>query len=171
MALLRTEFPLAMPAAEEAPVRRTLGFLLEDAGRLMRRRYLQRSQQQAMPINRSEAKLLLHLAHAHGMSQAKLADLMDVEPITLAKLLDRLQASGLIERRAHPVDRRIRTIWLTQAAEPVILRIRGVTLAVREEALAGFPPEQREALFDMLVALRQNLVTATDSPDPLDAPA
>jgi MarR family transcriptional regulator for hemolysin len=153
----RAELDLALdpPAVS---VRRTLGFLLHDASRLVRRRFMQLAREAELPLNRSEASVLLHVAHGQGINQATLAAALDIEPISLVRLLDRLQDIGLIERRPHPADRRVWTIWLTEASHPMLERIRSITQAVREEAFSGFSEHACEALIEDLVRLRANLI-------------
>lgn len=149
--------------AEPAPVRRTLGFLLHDTSRMMRRRFVQRAREEGLPLSRSEASVLLHIAHEQGISQAALATRLDIEPIALVRLLDGLQERSLIERRPHPTDRRVRTVWLTLRAEPVLRHVRAITAAVRREAVAGLLPEEVEMLTDLLVAIRANLVAVPET--------
>jgi MarR family transcriptional regulator, transcriptional regulator for hemolysin len=144
--------------------RRTLGFLLHDAARLMRRRFVQLAREAALPLNFSEANVLLHVAHEEGINQVTLATHLDIEPIALVRLLDRLQDAGLVERRACPCDRRVRKIWLTGAAAPMLRRIRAITATVREEALAGFTESERAALAEALLRLRVNLATPEAGP-------
>ena len=142
---------------QDIPLRRTLGFLLRDTSRLMRRRFLQRAREVGLPLNRSEAAVLMHVEHAPGLSQVQLAEQLDMEAISLVRLIDSLQEAGLIERRPHPHDRRIRTLWLTEAARPILAQARAVALEVRAQALAGMPDDKREVLLDLLVKVRRNL--------------
>jgi MarR family transcriptional regulator, transcriptional regulator for hemolysin len=142
---------------QDIPLRRTLGFLLRDTSRLMRRRFLQRAREVGLPLNRSEAAVLMHVEHAPGLSQVQLAEQLDMEAISLVRLIDSLQEAGLIERRPHPHDRRIRTLWLTEAARPILAQVRAVALEVRAQALAGMPDDKREVLLDLLVKVRRNL--------------
>jgi MarR family transcriptional regulator for hemolysin len=142
-----------------SPVRRTLGFLLRDTSRLMRRRFVQRSRELGLPLNRSEASVLVHVDREPGQSQAQVAEKMDLEPISLVRLVDSLQDAGLIERRPHAHDRRIRTLWLTKDAQPILAQVRAVADDVRAQALAGITKADREALLDLLVAVRTNLAT------------
>ena len=121
----------------DPPVRRTLGFLLADTSRLMRRHFVQRSREMGLPLNRSEASVLVHVDREPGLSQAQLAEKMDLEPISLVRLVDSLQEAGLIERRSHAHDRRIRTLWLTKAARPILVQVRAVAEDVRARALVG----------------------------------
>ena len=142
-----------------SPVRRTLGFLLRDTSRLMRRRFVQRSRELGLPLNRSEAAVLVHVDREPGMSQAQLAEQLDMEAISLVRLIDSLQEAGLIERRPHAHDRRIRTLFLTEAAQPILAQVRAVAAEVRAQAFTGMPEEAQEALLDLLVRVRGNLAT------------
>lgn len=149
--------------SETTRVRRGLGFLLQETSRLMRRRFVQRAREAGLRLNRSEAAVLLHVFHAPGISQARLANHLDIETISVVRLIDSLQAAGLIERRPHPTDRRVRTLWLTEAAGPTIIQIQAIGRLVRAQALGGIPTEQHERLFDMLSVVRTNL-EATGEP-------
>lgn len=144
-------------------LRRHIGFLMRDSARLMRRRFIQRARDAGLPLNQSEASALVHIAHEPGLHQAALAGRLDIEPIVLVRLLDSLQDAGLIERRNHTSDRRIRTIWPTEAAHPVLDSIDAIRCDVREDALAGLPDALREKLVDALVAIRANLTRAAQT--------
>jgi DNA-binding MarR family transcriptional regulator len=148
--------------SSHARLRRTLGFLLQDTSRLMRRRFIQRARETGLPLNRSEVSLLRHVKHEQGINQATLASYMDIEPVTVLRLIDRLEAEGLVERRPDPSDRRVWTVWLTEAAGPMLERIKAITLSVRKEALGGFSAQQAEALIESLVAVRENLIEALE---------
>ena len=151
---------------ESMPVRRTLGFLMRDAARLMRRRFVQRAREAGLPLNRSEASVLVAVDREPGLSQAQLAARLDMEAISLVRLIDSLQQAGLIERRLDPRDRRIRTLWLTDAAQPILAQVQWVAAEVREQAMAGIPEAARESLLDLLMTVRTNLATrATGEPD------
>jgi MarR family transcriptional regulator, transcriptional regulator for hemolysin len=148
--------------SSHAQVRRTLGFLLHDTSRLIRRRFIQKAREDGLPLNRSEAELLRHVAHEQGINQVTLAAHLDIEPVTVARLIDRLEADGLLERRPDPADRRVWTVWLTDAAGEMLGRIQQIVLVVRREAMAGLSDAQRDALTEMLLAVRANLVEATE---------
>ncbi len=149
----------------------TLGILLRDNSRLMRRRFVQIAREAGLPINRSEAAVLVHVGREPGMSQARLAEQMDREPIYVVRLIDSLQESGLIERRTHAHDRRIRTLWLTKAAQPVLARVQAVTAEVQAQALAGIAEIERATLLDLLVMVRSNLATQPPRGPTASAPA
>ncbi len=101
--------------------------------------------------------MLAHLARNEGINQAALAQILEIEPITLVRLLDRLQAAGLVERRPDSSDRRARVLYLTPAARPLLERIWTLAAVVREEAMAGLAEDEREQLFRMLLTIKANL--------------
>ena len=141
------------------------GFLMRESARLMRRHFIQRSREVGLPLNQSEASALLQVAREPGQHQIALARTLDIEPIVLVRLLDSLQEAGLVERRALATDRRVRTIWLTRAARPVLAQIDAIRQQVHEDALAGLSQSDRETLLNALVTVRRNLTHAT-APDP-----
>src|SRR5436190_20361761 len=97
---------------------RHLGFLLHDVARLLRTRFDQRAR--ALGLTRAQWSVLAHLSRQEGLNQSALADVLEVEPITLARLLDRLEAARLVERRPDPADRRARLLYLTAPARPLL---------------------------------------------------
>ena len=137
---------------------RTLGFVLNDVARLMRKRFEQRARAAALGLTRAQAAVLAHLARQEGINQAALAQLLELEPITLARLLDRLQAAGLIERRSDPKDRRAHLLYLTESAYPLLDRIFALAAEVREDALTGVAEADRGRLLDLLIEMKANLV-------------
>jgi MarR family transcriptional regulator, transcriptional regulator for hemolysin len=141
---------------QEIPIR-TLGFVLNDVARLMRKRFEQRARVAALGLTRAQAAVLANLARQEGINQAALAQLLELEPITLARLLDRLQAVALIERRADPKDRRAHLLYLTEAAYPLLDRIFALAAEVREDALAGVAEADRNRLLDLLIEMKANL--------------
>jgi DNA-binding MarR family transcriptional regulator len=137
---------------------RTLGFVLNDVARLMRKRFEQRARAAALGLTRAQAAVLAHLARQEGINQAALAQLLELEPITLARLLDRLQAAGLIERRSDPKDRRAHLLYLTESAYPLLDRIFALAAEVREDALTGVAEADRGRLLDLLIEMKANLI-------------
>jgi len=144
-------------AADPAAVGRTFGFLVQDVARLLKRHFERRARQTGLPLTRRQAAVLLHVSRREGVSQAEIAALLDMEAISLVRMLDRLCEEGLVERRAHPTDRRVRTLWVTEAAEPVLARILEINAEIRAEAFAGMSAESRDALIDTLAAIKDNL--------------
>jgi DNA-binding MarR family transcriptional regulator len=135
---------------------RNLGFLLHDVARLMRKRFEQNAR--GLGLTRSQCQVLAHLARNEGIQQSGLADILEVEPITLTRILDRLEEGGLVERRAHPTDRRIRLLYLTDKAHPMLADIFTIGAATRGEALEGVAEEDRDRLFALLSSMKANLL-------------
>jgi DNA-binding MarR family transcriptional regulator len=132
-----------------------LGFLLHDTARLLRKRFEQKAR--ALGLTRAQWQVLATLARNQGLHQGALADILEIEPITLVRILDRLQAAGLVERRLHATDRRLRLLHLTAAAHPILAQIQELGRQTREEAFAGIAAEERARLLAILLATRANL--------------
>lgn len=135
---------------------RNLGFLLHDVARLMRKRFEQNARE--VGLTRSQCSVLAHLARHDGIQQGTLAEILEVEPITLTRLVDRLEQMGLVTRQAHRSDRRIRLLQLTDAARPLLAEIFAIGALTRGEALEGVPDEDRDRLFDVLFRMKTNLI-------------
>jgi MarR family transcriptional regulator, transcriptional regulator for hemolysin len=149
--------------SKAAPADRSLGFLLRDTSRLMRRRFVQRAKEAGLHLNRSEALVLVHVSESPGTSQARLANALDIETISVVRLIDTLQDAGLIERRPHPTDRRIRTLWLTAAAEAALTQILAIAGFVDAQALTDISEKEHQKLLHLLDTIRSNLTPAGDS--------
>jgi MarR family transcriptional regulator, transcriptional regulator for hemolysin len=134
---------------------RNWGFLLHDAARLLRKRFDQRAR--ALGLTRAQWQVLAHVNRQEGLNQSALADILEIEPITLVRLIDRLEASGMLERRVDPRDRRARLLFLTDKARPLLARMRELGAVTREEAMAGLAPEDQERLVETLLAIKANL--------------
>ena len=137
----------------------TLGFLLHEVARLLRRRFEQNARD--FGLTRSQWQVLAYLANNEGINQSGLADLLEIEPITLGRIVDRLQARGLIERHPDPSDRRV--LHLTLAARPKLSQLRRLGEVTRGEALAEVPEADTECLLKTLQTLKANLTDACDS--------
>ncbi len=133
----------------------TIGFLVNDAARLMRKDFERRAR--SLGLTRAQWQTLFHLARNEGCNQATLADLLDVEPITLARTVDRLEGSGLVERRADPTDRRARLLFLGERAHPLLEELRALGAETREITLAGISEHERTLLMTLLSKMRANL--------------
>lgn len=138
---------------------RTFGFLVHDIGRLLRREFERRVRD--MDFTRAQWRVLAHLRRAEGINQSQLADRMDVEPITLVRLLDKLEGAGYVERRADPQDRRAYLLFLTDKARPLIERLEVISVDLREEILGDFSPAERDLLIDMLMRVKSKLTNKT----------
>ncbi|WP_439814188.1 MarR family winged helix-turn-helix transcriptional regulator [Zavarzinia sp. CC-PAN008] len=136
---------------------RSWGFVLNDVARLMRKRFEQRARSEKLPLTRAQYSVLAHLARNEGVNQTTLASILEVEPITLARQLDRLESARLVERRTDPNDRRAYILYLTETARPLLDRIWRIAEEVREEAMAGLPQSGRDTLVELLHSVRANL--------------
>jgi DNA-binding MarR family transcriptional regulator len=149
------------PASESTSVfpeqipEESLGFLLSDNLRLTRRiaaRYFEQSN-----LTLAQARALLGVFRWQGIRQVDLADFMEIQPISLARLLDQLAENGWVERRPDPKDRRAFQLYLTPAAAPIVKLIKEASQEFQNRAMAGLSGEQREALIAGLNKLRENL--------------
>jgi MarR family transcriptional regulator for hemolysin len=154
-----------LATATEPGSSRSFGFLVHDVSRLIKRRFDRRARQTGLPITRRQAAVMLYIARNEGVSQTEVATWLDMEPIALVRMLDKLHEEGLVERRAHPTDRRVRTLWLTPAARPVIERILVINQAIREEAFAGMPAQSRDTVINILDSIKNNLVLQEEAAD------
>ena len=139
-----------------------VGFLLHDVARLMRRRFEQRAS--ALGFTRAQWQVLLHLSRNEGIHQAGLAEILEVEPISLVRILDKLQARGLVERRQDAGDRRCWRLHLTADAHPSLALLQDIGEETRAEALSGVSDAERDALVAALSRLKINLVDACAKP-------
>lgn len=143
----------------------TFGFLLHDTARLMRRDFERRSRSSG--LTRAQWAVLAYLARSEGTSQAALADTLEIEPITLVRLLDRLESAGWVERRPDPTDRRVRRLYLTETARPLMDGpFQEFAAATREAALGGLGEAERRQLTDLLMKVRTNLSGRDPGRDP-----
>ena len=134
---------------------RSFGFLVGDVGRLLRKRFDRKARH--LGLTRAQWRVLAQLLRRDGLSQSALAELLDVEPITLTRHVERLEQEGWIERRGDPRDRRLKRVYLAARTAPVVEEMLAIGLATREEALAGLNEAQRESLVDSLTAVKANL--------------
>jgi len=134
-----------------------LPFVLHDVARLMRNRFDQRARTWGM--TRAQCVTLMKLECRPGMSQTELAAILEVEPITVARLIDRLEAAGMVERRPDPSDRRMHRLHLLPASEPVLAQIeeyRAHAVAQLREVVA---PGDWEVAHRVLLQIKEALVT------------
>lgn len=139
----------------------TLGFLLHDVARLLKKRFEQRAL--GSGLTRSQWQVLAYLARNEGISQSALAELLEVEPITLARIADKLEGLGLAQRLRHPSDRPGWLLHLTPAAHPKLEQVRKFGDVTRAEALAGISEVDRRHLLKTLRAVKANLTEAGDA--------
>src|SRR5258705_7043158 len=123
--------------------RDSLGFMLADVARLMRRDFKQRLKDSW--LTHAQARVLVHTSRNEGIRQIELAEMLEVQPITLARLLDQLAEVGLIERRPDPKDRRAHHVYLTDAATPHLASIERVARTIHKAAMRCATEKQAAA--------------------------
>ncbi len=143
---------------------RALGFLLADVSRLMRRRFDARARE--IGLTRAQWRVLTQLRRREGINQTALAEIMEIEPISLGRHIDRLVDKDFVERRPDPRDRRAWRLYLRPEVQPVLDRLRAISIANRKEELQGIPAEESDALIDTLLKIKGNL-TALEAANPI----
>ncbi len=135
---------------------RNLGFLIKDVSRLWVRYFEQQAGEIGMTL--SHAKVLVFLSRNEGTTQARLADLADTDPMTLVRVLDRMEKDGWLERRPDPHDRRAYRLFLKPASDPVLAEINRIGDRARGEVLSGLSTEERTQLLALLERVHGNLL-------------
>lgn len=139
----------------------SLGLLLHDASRLVRKRFEARSGE--FGLTSAQWRMLLLVCKTEGGApQSRFADLLDIEPISVSRQLDRLEAQGWVTRAHDPKDRRIRRVLPTDKAQTAFAHVKSHADAVYAEALEGLSPSARQALTDDLGVIIQNLTKAEE---------
>ena len=134
---------------------RELVFTISDVGRLLRTYADQKARHFGQ--TRAQWAVLLRLERREGLKQSDLAEDLDIQPITLTRLVDRLCDNGLIERRPDPNDRRAKRLYLTPAARPLLDRISVQVEELAETVLAGVDADAMTKLMTQLGLARENL--------------
>ena len=113
----------------------------------------------ALGVTRAQWRVLARLGREDGLRQVALADALDLEPITLCRMIDRLAEAGLVERRPDEEDRRAWRIHLTARALPLIEKLRGVAAEFLDEALDGVSEADQARVRESLARVRSNLAS------------
>jgi MarR family transcriptional regulator for hemolysin len=134
---------------------REFAFILNDVARLLRTYADHRAAQ--FGITRAQWVVLVRVQRSEGLNQSELAEILDLQPITLTRLLDKLCDSSLIERRPDPADRRAKRLFLTAAARPLLERLAVLGEETMANTLAGVEPEGVEQMVSKLAIVKDNL--------------
>jgi len=134
---------------------REFAFTVNDVGRMLRTYADHKARQFGM--TRAQWVVLARLDRFEGLKQSELAEMLDLQPITVTRLLDRLCNSGLIERRSDPNDRRAKRLFLTPAARPLLERLGDLGEEMMTSALAGVERETVEQMVAQLAIVKENL--------------
>lgn len=132
----------------------TLPFEIGETAHALRKAFDRRTV--GLGVTRAQWKVLFRLHRQPGLRQIELADMLDIEPITLSRIVDRLEESGFVERRPDPSDRRAWRLHVTLRAQPLIAKLRAIADDMIAEAFAGIDPKDIEITRRVLFRAREN---------------
>jgi DNA-binding MarR family transcriptional regulator len=132
----------------------TLPFEIGETAHALRKAFDRRAV--GLGVTRAQWKVLFRLTRQPGLRQIELADMLDIEPITLSRIVDRLEDGGLVERVADPADRRAWRLHVTARAQPLVEKLRAVADEMIAEAFAGIDPKEIEITRQVLARAREN---------------
>jgi len=115
---------------------------------------------QALGLTQAQWRAIARLARSEGMTQAALAESLEIQPITLTRLIDRMERAGWVERRTHPLDRRAVQLYLAPRSEPILDEMHARAAETLGEATHGIAAGALKQLLETLEAIKQNLVAA-----------
>jgi MarR family transcriptional regulator for hemolysin len=114
-------------------------------------------------LTRAQWAVLAKLERTQGQKQAELADVMEMAPISLTRLIDKLCEGGLVERRSDESDRRVNRLYLTQKAQPMLAKLTALRIEITETALAGLAPDDVRRLVSQLETVKDNVREAVQA--------
>jgi len=155
--LVSLTYGLGPPAIPPVSPPDAIGFLIVDLARLFRQGFERSVAAEGLDLTAGEARTLLYARRSGDVRQCALAERMLVEPMTLSRFLERLEARGLVRRVPDPKDRRAKLVAVTPAAKPLVERIEALASEVRAKAARGLSPREVEALRSALQGMRGNL--------------
>ncbi len=133
---------------------KSIGFLIYEVSRLMRRDFDARVQ--SLGLTQIQWRAIVHIARQEGCNQVSLADQLEVKPITLTRLVDRLVESGWVVRQPDPKDRRAVQLHLTEKSRPLLKIMQEKSLETRATALQGVSEDEFAVLFATLKKMKAN---------------
>jgi DNA-binding MarR family transcriptional regulator len=136
----------------------TIPFEIGETAHALRKAFDRRAV--GLGITRAQWKVLFKVTRLPGLRQIELADMLDIEPITLSRIIDRLEEAGLVERAADPADRRAWRLHVTAKAQPIVEKLRAVANDMAAEAFGGIDPKDIDIARRVLGRVRENLCTA-----------
>ena len=137
----------------------TLPFEIAETAHALRRAFDRRASTRG--VTRAQWRVLFRLSRTPGLRQVELADMLDIEPITLSRIVDRLQEAGLVQRTPDPVDRRAWRLQVTEKAQPLIADLRSLADGLKDDAFQGVTSEELESMRGALLRIRENLASTT----------
>jgi MarR family transcriptional regulator for hemolysin len=146
---------------------REFAFMINDVARMLKTYADYKGVQ--FGVTRAQWAVLVRLDRFEGLKQSELAEMLDLQPITLTRLLDRLCNNGLIERRSDPNDRRAKRLFLTPAARPLLEQLGTLGEDMMDTALAGVSRETVEQIVAQLAVVKENLRQVIQQRTPIAA--
>ena len=140
----------------------SLFYLLHDATRQLRKHFDRRATR--LELTRAQWRALKATSRQEGLSQAELADYLDMEAIPVGRVIDRLEKTGFVERRGDPADRRRWRLYLTPKAHAIVGEMEEIATGLREDALRGIERNDLDALMRVLGQIKENLVALDAQP-------
>ena len=153
-----------MPQIEDI----SFGYLLNDVTLLFRKHFDRRATRFGLTRAQWRAIKCLHIRP--GIRQNELAEFLEMEPIAVGRVVDRLQAAGFVERRADPKDRRCWRLFTTEQAHSVVDDMELIARGLRRDAAGDIPVPELQHALAVLTRMKDNLqaLDDDDSADPVD---
>jgi DNA-binding MarR family transcriptional regulator len=145
-----------------ASAENSLFYMLHDATRQLRKHFDRRATR--LELTRAQWRALKATSRQEGLSQADLADYLDMEAIPVGRVIDRLEKTGFVERRSDPADRRRWRLYLTPKAHAIVDQMEDIATGLREDALRGVDRDDLDALMRVLGQIKENLVALEAQP-------
>lgn len=141
----------------------TFGFLVNDVTRIMRKLFDRRAVK--FDLTRAQWRALKRVSHSEGLTQNDLAEYLEMEPIAVGRVIDRLQKAGFIERRADPKDRRVWRLHLTPKAHGIVDDMEKISNELFKQAQRGISAGDMKTMLDVFTRMKQNLVALDRAKD------
>lgn len=152
-----TEAAPKVPAGQALSGSRNFGFLLKDVSRLSSKNFERHADAVKLGLTLEQCKVLANLQRNQGISQVRLACLTETDPMTLVRVLDRMEQDGWLERRPDPIDRRKWRLYLKPAAQLIMQQVWTIADRARSESLSGLDTVEVDQLTNMLERVHRNL--------------
>jgi len=140
----------------------SFGYLVTDLTRLMRKQFDRRAIR--FDLTRAQWRALKRVHHGEGITQNELAEFLEMEPIAVGRVIDRLQKAGFIERRADPRDRRVWRLHLLPKAHAVVDDMEQIASELLRQAQRGVSAAEMESMMSVLARMKDNLNALDDVP-------
>lgn len=140
-----------------------IGYLLSDSGRLLRRTFDERVR--SLGLTAAQARLLLSLEKFPDNNQVFYAERIEVEPITVTRMVDRMEEAGWVERVADPNDRRARILHLTDKSREIVEPLRVIINGLVADMTEGLSPEEKRTMITLLEKISANLTAERETKD------